>query len=198
MSIYIYCRVSSNKQVVDTQEHDLLKRYPEAFLYRETASGVKERPELEKLLKKIQSGDTLAIAALDRLGRKLLDIIGLIEGLYKRGVNIVSLREGVDYSTPSGRFTAQAMVMVAELERSLISQRTKAALQAKKEKGQRLGPPGKHSVETLTLAMNMRNDGHTFNEISKATGMSKGSVVSLFNKKSRNPIQSDFLREFLR
>ncbi len=179
--IHIYTRVSTDKQEVLAQEHDLLKRFPTGEVHKEIASGAKHRPKLDELVAKLKSGDTLVVSALDRLGRKTSEILLLIEGLYLRGVNVVSVRENLDYGTPSGRLVCQIMVSVSELERSLISQRTKAALQAKKAAGVRLGPPEKFSEETLNLARQMRAEGKMYSEIKAATGMSMGKLSQILS-----------------
>lgn len=179
MAIHTYLRVSTDKQSIDTQEHDLLRRFPGAILHRETASGIKSRPVLEALIPVLQAGDTLAVAALDRLGRRTSQILTLIEALEKRKINVVSLREGLDYATPSGRLTMQILVSVSELERSLISQRTSAAMQALKAKGVRLGRPAKFSGETLNLARTLKAAGRTHREISRATGISPRHLTSV-------------------
>lgn len=177
--IYSYLRVSTDKQATDTQEHDLAKRFPDATVFRETASSVKARPVLEALLSALKPGDTLAVAALDRLGRKTSEIIKLIEDLQKRGVSVISLRDGVDYSTPTGRLVTQILVSVSELERSLISQRTCAAMQALKAKGVRLGRPAKFSAADLERARQLKAQGETHYAISQVTGISVRHLTSV-------------------
>lgn len=137
---YIYTRVSTDKQTTQNQETLTLK-YPSATLVSETASGVKHRPILQTLLQKLQPGDRLIVAALDRLGRRTTEILTLIENLTKKQITLISEREGVDYSTPMGRLVTQILVSVAELERSLISERTKAGMQLAKSNGKRIGAP---------------------------------------------------------
>lgn len=180
MKTYAYLRVSTDKQATDTQEHDLLRRFPDAEIIREIASGVKARPALEALIAVLQPGDTLAVAALDRLGRKLSEILLLIEDLQRRGINLISLREGVDYSSPIGRMTMQVLLAVAELERNLIGQRTSAALQALKAKGVILGRPRGFPPEAVAKAREMKAARATHREINAATGISLGTLSGLF------------------
>ena len=157
--------------MTDNQEHELLKRFPDGVMVRETASGVKNRPALEKLLQQVQAGDTIAVVALDRLGRKLSEILFKIEELYRQKVNVVSLREGVDYSTPTGRLVTQVMLAVAQLERDLIGERTRASLQAKKARGEHVGRRSKYSEATINAAMELRKQGKTFKMISREVGV---------------------------
>jgi DNA invertase Pin-like site-specific DNA recombinase len=172
-------RVSTGKQQTDTQEYDLLKRYPEGIAHKETASGVKARPVLEALVRDVTPGSTIVVSALDRLGRKTSDILRLIETLQKKSVNVISLREQMDYSNPTGRLVMQIMASVGELERSLIAQRTKAALQAKKAAGVRLGTPPKHGEATKAAVRAARASGQSYREITKALGVSACYIRSV-------------------
>jgi DNA invertase Pin-like site-specific DNA recombinase len=183
---FLYSRVSTNKQSVDAQEHDLLTRFPTGLLVRETASGIKHRPELDKLLAAVKHGDTIAVVALDRLGRSLREILGKIEDLNKRGVNLVSLREHMDYGTPTGKMVTQVMLAVAELERNLISQRTKATLQAKKAAGVRLGRAPTYSQEVIREAFRLREMGRTYREISHAVGVSRAHLCRILKDAPRS------------
>lgn len=173
---YVYTRVSTDKQSTTTQEHDLYRRFPDGIVVTETASGFKHRPKLEEVLKLVKPGDTIAVAGLDRLGRKTAEILSLIEQLHKDGVNVISLRESLDYSTPMGKMVTQVLIAVAELERSLISQRTKAALQAKKAQGIKLGRVVTHGAELTEKAKALRASGFSHLAIAQATGMSLTTV----------------------
>jgi DNA invertase Pin-like site-specific DNA recombinase len=94
-------------------------------------SGVREdRPGLAKLLEYIRAGDTVVVVALDRLGRSLSAVIRTIEKLTERGVLLRSLREGIDYSTPTGRMLAGIFAALAGYERELMHERAAAARQA--------------------------------------------------------------------
>jgi DNA invertase Pin-like site-specific DNA recombinase len=118
-----------------------MKRYPEAEIVQEYASGAKPRPILESLLRDMGSGDTLVVYALDRIGRSVKDVLAKLELLQAKGIILVSIREGLDLTTPIGRFSMTIVAAVAQLERELISERTKTALRAKKEQGIVLGRP---------------------------------------------------------
>lgn len=172
MGQYVYARVSTSNQETDNQVINLKRLYPDAVFIEETASGAKARPELEKLVQQLQRGDELIVSSLDRLGRKTSEILTLIESLEKRGIILKSLREGLDYSTISGRLVTQILVSVSELERSLISQRTKSALAAKREKGIVGGRPRIHSDERIQQAKELRAKGHSLAVISKQVGIS--------------------------
>lgn len=179
MAQFVYARVSTQSQETENQVINLRRLYPDATFIEETASGAKARPELERLVQQLQRGDELIISSLDRLGRKTSEILTLIENLERRGIILKSLREGLDYSTISGRLVTQILVSVSELERSLISQRTKAALAAKREKGIVGGRPRIHGDEKIARAKQMRAEGHSLLAISKEVGISKTRLQQL-------------------
>ena len=149
MAEYIYSRVSTAGQSTDPQVLSLKEKYPHAEVVTETRSGVKSRPFLAALVESLNAGDVLIVAALDRLGRRTTEILSLIEDLERRRVILKSEREGVDYGTPVGKLVTQILVSVAEMERNLISERTKCGLEAARKKGKLIGRPAKIPKETL-------------------------------------------------
>lgn len=187
---YIYVRVSTNKQDNENQALKLKEQYPHAALFEEIASGAKERPILTKLLSILAQGDVLIVGSLDRLGRKTSEVLRLIEDLERKGIILKSIREGVDYSTITGKLVTQILCSVSELERNLISERTKQALAAKRLKGIVGGRKPTISPERVEQAMKLRSEGHTFKAISKATGISEARIYQLW-KKSRKGDKSD-------
>ncbi len=176
---YVYARVSTQSQETENQVINLRRQFPDAEFIEEVASGAKVRPELEKLVQRLQRGDELIVSSLDRLGRKTAEILTLIDSLEKRGIILKSLREGLDYSTISGRLVTQILVSVSELERSLISQRTKAALSAKREKGIIGGRPRIHGQEVVARARALRAEGKSLAAISQLVGISKTRLHQL-------------------
>jgi DNA invertase Pin-like site-specific DNA recombinase len=85
---------------------DELTRQGCGLIFKEKKTGkAKERPELERMLGQLRSGDTVVVWKLDRLGRSLRDLIGLVDGFKKRGVEFISLQDGINTATPTGRFT---------------------------------------------------------------------------------------------
>ena len=178
---YIYSRVSTSNQDTENQLVHLTRQFPNAEIVEETASGAKSRPALDGLVHKLTKGDELIVGSLDRLGRKTTEILVLIEQLEKRGVILKSLREGVDYSTISGRLVTQILVSVSELERAIISQRTKSALAAKREKGIVGGRPRKFDKAKVDLVRRLRSQGKTLKDISNQTGISVARIHQLIS-----------------
>lgn len=178
----IYSRVSTNKQECENQLSRLKELYPEAAVFEEVASGAKSRPILQTLLASLNKGDTLIVAALDRLGRKTAEILNLIEDLDKRGIVLVSVREGVDYSSICGKLVTQILVSVAEMERNLISERTKHALAAKRAQGIVGGRKAIYTKEVVEEAKRLKSTGQTCKVIAAQLGMSASRVSQLTKK----------------
>lgn len=97
------------------------------------------RPGGGALLAALQPGDTVVVAKLDRLFRSMVDTVNTMDDWGKRGIILVSLAESIDFSTPWGKTILHILSAIAELERSMAKDRTKAALDAKRLRGERLG-----------------------------------------------------------
>jgi DNA invertase Pin-like site-specific DNA recombinase len=176
---YIYSRVSTDRQETQNQLSQLKELYPNAAVFEEVASGAKARPVLQTLLSSLQEGDCLIVAALDRLGRRTSEVLSLIEDLERRGVILRSIREGVDYSTIAGRLVTQILCACAEMERRLISERTKIALEARKKAGVKLGCPSKYSSDIVRRVLKLRAEGKTVRAVADLTGVSASRVSQL-------------------
>ena len=173
MTDYIYSRVSTEGQSTDSQLLKLSELFPNAKVVSEIASGAKNRPLLMTLVKQLQKGDQLIVYSLDRLGRRALDLLQLMEELEKKGVIVKSIREGLDYSTITGRLVTQVLASVAEMERNLISERTKAGLAAARKKGKVGGRPEVISKELKISAVKLvREQGYSIRKAAVKAGMS--------------------------
>lgn len=136
-----YARVSTQEQTLDLQI-DALKKHGCEAIYTDKISGTKtEKPNFEELMKFIRAGDTLVIWKLDRLGRSTKHLIELVAELEKRQVNLVSLNDPIDTTSPSGILVFQIFCALAEHERNIIVQRTKAGLAAARARGRNGGRP---------------------------------------------------------
>lgn len=175
----IYSRVSTDGQSVEPQLHELRQLYPNATIFQEVASGIRSRPILHQVLQHLRDGDQLIVYSLDRLGRNTAEILALLEDLHRRGVHVVSKREGLDYSTPTGRLVCQVLVSVAELERNLISERTKVALAALKASGKQLGRRPSITPEQIEKAKALIAEGASLRAAAAEVGVSHARLSQL-------------------
>jgi DNA invertase Pin-like site-specific DNA recombinase len=122
-------------------------------ILEEHASGAdRSRPVLARLLREIRPGETLTVVRLDRLARSVSHLLVVIEQLEASAAHFRSLRDPIDTSTPQGMFSLQVLGAVAQLERALIAERTKAGLKAARARGRVGGNPGlrAHDPEAMT------------------------------------------------
>lgn len=126
-----------------------------------------DRPELAAALHAVASGQAagLIVAKVDRLSRSLADLLALVDRAQREGWRLVALDLGVDTATAPGRFVASMIGAVAELERNLISERTKAALAVKKAQGVKLGRPVTMPAATVARIRMLRAEGLTLRAI---------------------------------
>jgi DNA invertase Pin-like site-specific DNA recombinase len=123
-----------------------------------TGAHVK-RPALTRCLKALQTGDTLIVWKLDRLGRGLRDLIHMLDDFKQQGVKFWSLTEAIDTETPTGRAMWQMIGVLAELERSLIIERIRAGVKAAQKRGVRFGPKVKLTSDRLAHARKLIQQG---------------------------------------
>ncbi|MBA3506476.1 MAG: recombinase family protein, partial [Betaproteobacteria bacterium] len=136
-----YARVSTGEQTLDLQL-DALHAAGCGTVYRETASGTKaDRPVLEDVLSYLRKGDTLVVWRLDRLGRSLKHLIETVERLEAMGVGFQSVTEAIDTTTSGGKLVFHIFAALAEFERTLIRERTRAGLKAARARGRQGGRP---------------------------------------------------------
>ena len=137
---YGCARVGTDDQNADMQ-HAALKKAGCKKLFTDdgTSGATTKRPALLRCLKTLQPGDTLMVWKLDRLGRSLRDLITMLDDLKRRGVKFRSLTEAIDTETPTGRAMWQMIGILAELERSLIAERTREGVKAARARGVKFG-----------------------------------------------------------
>jgi DNA invertase Pin-like site-specific DNA recombinase len=155
-----YARVSTVEQNLDLQIDALQKTGCEK-IYTDKMSGAKARPGLDEALAFLRPGDVLVVWKLDRLGRRTVKLIQLIEELKERGVGFKSLSNAIDTTTPEGMFIYRISSSFAELERDLARERTNAGLTAARARGRMGGRPRKLNDKQAELAAKMLKDPET-------------------------------------
>lgn len=130
-----YVRVSTNDQNTALQRNALNGSGCELIFEDKISGKTSDRPGLKKVLRTLSKGDTLVVWKLDRLGRSMRHLVVLVEELRDRGINFRSVTDSIDTSTPMGRFFFHVMGALAEMERELIVERTRAGLAAARAEG---------------------------------------------------------------
>jgi DNA invertase Pin-like site-specific DNA recombinase len=148
-----YARVSTDEQNLDPQLDALrLAGCQKVFCDEGISGAATERRELNRALRTLAAGDVLVVWKLDRLGRSLSHLIQVMTRLEAEDIGFRSLSEAIDTTTASGRLLFHIMGAIAEFERSLISERTRAGMAAAKARGQHLGREPKISDAELEWA----------------------------------------------
>lgn len=148
-----YARVSTEEQNLDLQWQALKAAGCDTIFEDYGVSGAAaNRPALKRALAGMKCGDVLVVWKLDRLGRSLPHLIEVITGLREAGVGFCSLQEQIDTTSPGGRFYLHILAALAEFERELISERTRAGMKAARRRGVHLGRPPKLSAQQVKQA----------------------------------------------
>jgi len=153
-----YARVSTQDQNPDLQL-DALKTAGCERVFVEKASGAqRERPELQAALDYVRSGDTLMVWKLDRLARSLKQLIETVELLDGRNIGFRSLTESIDTTTAGGKLVFHIFGSLAEFERSIIRERTRAGLEAARARGRKGGRPAALKAMDIAAAKALLSD----------------------------------------
>lgn len=180
-SLVGYARVSTHDQNLDLQT-DALAEIGCVKTFMDEASGTRtDRPQLAAALDYLRPGDTLVVWRLDRLGRSLKHLVETVTGLHDRDIGFKSIHENIDTTTSTGRLVFHVFAALAEFERDLIVDRTKAGLAAARERGSRPGRKPSLSSDQVAVVRRMRAEGnHTVGEIAKVVGVSRATIYRAF------------------
>jgi DNA invertase Pin-like site-specific DNA recombinase len=183
MKCAIYSRVSTSDQNVDMQM-DELRAYcqrrgfevAEEYIDRGISGAKESRPALNRLLAgaRQRQFDAILVYRYDRFARSLRQLVNALGEFEALGIHFISLHEGVDTSTPSGRLVFGIFASIAEFERSLITERIKSGQAAAKRRGIKFGRP-RVNVDPKRL-VELRGNGISYANIAKATGLSVGTI----------------------
>jgi DNA invertase Pin-like site-specific DNA recombinase len=177
-----YARVSTRDQNLDLQV-DALKRAGCERIYQDVASGSKTaRPALDELLEQIRADDVLVIWKLDRMGRSLPHLVELVGELVRRKVGLLSLNDPIDTTSAQGRLVFNLFASLAEFEREVIRERTKAGLSSARERGRVGGRPkglsSKAEATAMAAATLYREKRMGVSAIAKQLRISKSTLYS--------------------
>jgi DNA invertase Pin-like site-specific DNA recombinase len=174
-----YARVSTDDQNPGMQIA-ALKRAGCKRIFTDTASGAsRKRPELDKCLAVLKTGDVLTVWKLDRLGRSLPHLVGVLESLKGQGVvGFRSLTEAIDTESATGRLLSHIIGALAEFKRSLIVERTRAGLKAAKRRGVKLGRKPKLSPPQVQYARALIEKGDSPAHVARLLGVARSTLYA--------------------
>lgn len=189
MKAFLYARVSTvdkeqspEPQLAEMREFCARRGWdPESF--SEHVSAGRRRPIFDAMMAKIRRRecDVLLCRHFDRIGRSTLQLCSLLEELQALGVQIVSLNQQIDTSTPHGKLLFQMLAAFAEFERAMIKERVLLGMANARAKGSRIGRPG-HGADVEQIAL-LRSRGHSLRAIAREVGISEGSVRRALRQK---------------
>ncbi len=182
--VFAYCRVSTADQTTDNQVQEIAAagfKVTQQRTITETVSGsvsAMERKGFTKLVERLEEGDVLIVTKLDRLGRNAMDVRTTVEGLATQGVRVHCLAlGGVDLTSSAGKMTMQVIAAVAEFEKDLLIERTRAGLDRAKAEGRQLGRPSALSMQEQTSVKARLIKGDSIAQIARDFKTSRQTVM---------------------
>lgn len=180
---FAYCRVSTADQTTDNQAQEIAGAgftVDPKRIIAETVSGsvaAMQRKGFAKLVDRMEAGDILIVTKLDRLGRNAMDVRSTVDSLAESGVKVHCLAlGGVDLTSPAGKMTMGVIAAVAEFERDLLVERTKAGLSRVKAEGKALGRPSSLTDEQQATIRLQRSKGVSFGALAAEYGVSRAAI----------------------
>lgn len=189
--VYGYCRVSTQMQARDGNsleaQEKLLRENGAKEIYSDTFTGTKaHRPELDRLLDKLQAGDKLIITKLDRIARSASQGAELVQTLLDKGITVHVLNMGLLDNTPTGKLIRNIMLAFAEFERDMIVERTQEGKAiAKRQPDFKEGRPRIYGRKQIQHALGLLQD-HSYRQVTELTGISKSTLIRAKNKAAQN------------
>lgn len=187
-----YARVSTTEQNLDLQNDALTSAGCEK-IFTDTISGrVNERPGLDGAFNALRKGDTLVVWKLDRLGRTVKQLVDFVLELKDQGVEFQSITDGIDTSTSMGQFMFHIMAALAQMERDLISERTRAGLAAARKRGKVGGRPSKLTPAKRRNALQLLQTGNTYEDVAETVSV---SVATLYRQLPASVVDTSICTE---
>ena len=167
-----YARVPTQDQNLDLQSEALTKAGCEKIFNDKISGSRAERPGLTKALEMLREGDTLVVWKLDRLGRSVKNLVDLVGELHQQGIQFKSLTDAIDTGTPSGRFFFHVMASLAEMERELTVERTRAGLEVARQLGRKGGRRRQMTESKIESAKKLLANGVPPRDVAMNLGVS--------------------------
>lgn len=167
-----YARVSTTDQNLDLQIAALTKVGCEKIFDDKISGSRAERPGLTRAMELLRKDDTLVVWKLDRLGRSVKNLVDLVADLQKQGIHFKSLTDSIDTGTPSGRFFFHVMASLAEMERELTAERTRAGLEVARQLGRKGGRKRQMTDSKIESAKKLLANGIPPRDVAANLGVS--------------------------
>lgn len=167
-----YARVSTEDQNLELQHQALEKAGCERIFIDKVSGARAKRPGLDEALSHLRKGDVLVVWKLDRLGRSVRSLIEMVEKLEADDIHFASLTDAIDTTTPAGRFFFHVMASLAQMERELTVERTRAGLAAARKLGRVGGRPRKMTAAKVESAKTLLTQGMPVRDVAESLGVS--------------------------
>lgn len=180
-----YARVSTLEQNLNLQIDALQQAGCKKIITDEISGSVAERPGLTELKHSLRKGDTVVVWRLDRLGRTLRHLLEWVNELQTQEIEFQSLQESIDTKTSTGKLVFHIFASLAEFERNLTVERTRAGLEAARVRGRQGGRPKKLNKSKRQLAIDLyQTRKHSIQQICQTVGISKPTLYSYVRKEN--------------
>lgn len=184
MATFGYGRVSTQEQRTDNQRLEIEQAGIQLdYWYTDTVSGAAhatQRAEFSRLIEKLRKDDTLIVSKLDRLGRDAVDVLATIRRLGEMQVKVIVLQLGkLDLTSAAGRMLLTMLAAVAEMERDLLVERTKAGLKRAQSEGKTLGRPCKTTQKVRMAIVAAHQAGTTISALARQHSISRATVLGI-------------------
>lgn len=184
--VFAYARVSTVDQLTENQWEQIKQAgysIEERRYIEEKVSGsvpASQRSGFQKLLDRLEAGDTLVVTKLDRIGRDSIDVQQTVRFFVERGIRLVVLQLGnLDLTSPAGELMVKVLAAVADFERDLITERTQAGQARARAAGKHMGRPSKTTVKDREEIRRRLTEGESVSSVARAFGISRGTVITI-------------------
>lgn len=183
---FAYARVSTVEQLTENQREQITQAgysiEPRRFIEEKISGSVpaSQRPGLQKLLDRLEEGDTLIVTKLDRIGRDSIDVQNTVKLFATRGIRLIVLQLGnLDLTSTAGELMVKVLAAVADFERDLIIERTQAGQARARAEGKHMGRPAKTTAEDRESICRLIAAGTSVSEIARTYGVSRATVTNI-------------------
>ena len=186
MAVFAYSRVSTHEQTTENQKLEINNAgfNVDYWFADEGVSGkicARQRPQFSLLIDKIRDGETIVCSKLDRLGRDAIDVLSTVRHLTERNIKVIVIQLGnTDLTSTTGKLLLTMLMAVAEMERSLIVERTQAGLARAKAEGKQLGRRSKTTDEQKKVIRQKLLDGVSVSAVAREYGVSRATVLVIY------------------